>query len=120
MSESDKDIANVEAWAEVIEDMLVLMPPDNRIEVLHNMQVYSNAYGKTGQAGHGGTSRDICPGHGGTGRDNTLEGVPECPSPKSVPRKGATRVQHPLFFLSLGRACCSPTGTLQPAAISAG
>jgi hypothetical protein len=34
MSESDKDIANIEAWAEMIEDMLALMPPDSRIEAL--------------------------------------------------------------------------------------
>jgi hypothetical protein len=34
MSESDKDIVNVQAWAEIIEDMLALMPPDSRIEVL--------------------------------------------------------------------------------------
>jgi hypothetical protein len=34
MSESDKDIVNIEAWAEMIEDMLALMPPDSRIEVL--------------------------------------------------------------------------------------
>jgi hypothetical protein len=34
MSETDKDIENVEAWAEIIEDMLHLMPAENRIKVL--------------------------------------------------------------------------------------
>jgi hypothetical protein len=34
VGENDKDIANVEAWAEVVEDMLALIPPDNRIEAL--------------------------------------------------------------------------------------
>jgi hypothetical protein len=34
MSENDKDIANVEAWAELLEDLLTLAPPDKRADVL--------------------------------------------------------------------------------------
>jgi hypothetical protein len=30
----DKDVLNVEAWAEVIEDLLFLVPADKRAEVL--------------------------------------------------------------------------------------
>jgi len=32
--ETDKDVENVEAWAEVIEDLLYLVPPDKRSELL--------------------------------------------------------------------------------------
>jgi hypothetical protein len=35
MSETDKDMANVEAWAEVVSDMLSLMEPEQRLSVLH-------------------------------------------------------------------------------------
>jgi hypothetical protein len=34
MSETDKDMANVEAWAEVVADMLYLMPPEHRLSTL--------------------------------------------------------------------------------------
>jgi hypothetical protein len=33
-AETDVDVQNVEAWAEVIKDMLYLVPPDQRMEVL--------------------------------------------------------------------------------------
>jgi hypothetical protein len=34
MSETDRDIGNVEAWAVIIEHMLALMPADRRMQVL--------------------------------------------------------------------------------------
>ena len=34
MSETEADIANAEAWSEIIEDLLTLVPPDKRMEVL--------------------------------------------------------------------------------------
>jgi hypothetical protein len=34
MSETDRDIGNVEAWAGIIETMLALMPEDRRMQVL--------------------------------------------------------------------------------------
>jgi hypothetical protein len=33
-SENDRDIANAEAWAAIVEDLLALMPAENRMKVL--------------------------------------------------------------------------------------
>ena len=33
-SETDRDIENVEAWAEVVADLLYHVPPDKRVDVL--------------------------------------------------------------------------------------
>jgi hypothetical protein len=48
MSENDNDITNVEAWADVIDDILILMPLDQRAEVLQRATIKQQA--RTGGA----------------------------------------------------------------------